>query len=473
MIRVIAFVLSICCCVGLLSGVHRAVNAQEENLVFTENVIEGDSSVAEGLTVGMEFGMGEHLRWDIRHALGNPQGDVDFTFFQFDPVDKSDGYYNHFRIYTSTGFGFSTSGVWDIPDTPMGSVFRAAYDNYLATGEKTMEVRLADYFGEYPMEFELSYQSEGYYCHESVSHIARLTHTGDYESGSATYDALMELFDFRVPETVQAEISLEIDAAGRLSGAGMNTMSETDIAIEGQMNDDGIWFVPYGYALLGQSGAQSTVCPDGFGVYFIPWKETGEIQHLVDGTDRAEITGDVANMRNIYPMDDSVQVFGFRMDPTYSRLVLLTLEDGMINVVFLDLATGEETHRFELMPPYEENPGWISWAFTEDATAVYTRDQAAVLDTSGEPELVFVTAGGQNMEPLDRYYMGSGALVCKDGQLRLTGTTWDHTEAYYVAVYDGTGLLYYGTYGCSLLETNNPGYRYQISDYGYFGHTLE
>ena len=88
MIRVIAFVLSICCCVGLLSGVHRAVNAQEENLIFTENVIEGDPSVAAGLTVGSVLQMGEHLRWDIRHTLGNPQGDVDFTFFQFDPADN-------------------------------------------------------------------------------------------------------------------------------------------------------------------------------------------------------------------------------------------------------------------------------------------------------------------------------------------------------------------------------------------------
>lgn len=473
MIRVIAFVLSICCCVGLLSGVHRAVNAQEENLIFTENVIEGDPSVAAGLTVGSVLQMGEHLRWDIRHTLGQLQGQTTFTFSQPGFPYEQSWEHSNFQLYSSTGFCFSTSGSWDIPDTPMGKLFQMAYARYQETGEKTMEVSLADHFEDYLMEYELSYYSEKYTCSEYFSHLARLTQTGDYQSVSPTYDALMEVFHFRVPESVRAEISLEIDAAGRLTGAGMNTMSATDIAVEGQMNDDGIWFVPYGYALLGQSGAQSTVCPDGFGVYFIPWKETGETQHLMDGTDRAEVTGDVANMRNIYPMDDSVQVFGFRMDPTYSRLVLLTLEDGMINVVFLDLATGEETHRFELMPPYEENPGWISWAFTEDVTAVYTRDQAAVLDTSGEPELVFVTAGGQNMEPLDRYYMGSGALVCKDGQLRLTGTTWDHTEAYYVAVYDGTGLLYYGTYGCSLLETNNPGYRYQISDYGYFSHTLE
>ena len=41
MIRVIAFVLSICCCIGVITGVHRAVNSQEENLLFAEQVLEG------------------------------------------------------------------------------------------------------------------------------------------------------------------------------------------------------------------------------------------------------------------------------------------------------------------------------------------------------------------------------------------------------------------------------------------------
>ena len=79
------------------------------------------------------------------------------------------------------------------------------------------------------------------------------------------------------------------------------------------------------------------------------------------------------------------------------------------------------------------------------------------MDLSGEPEVDFVIELGQTREGF-QYFSGDSGGIWYDGEtLILAGCRYYDESVFNVLAYDKSGPLYWGQFGCSVYECNDPG----------------
>ena len=68
--KVIVFLLVIALAIGGIGAAHAAVTASQDDLVLYPTIQVGDPAVLEGLTAGLTFACGDHLRWHTDYPFG-------------------------------------------------------------------------------------------------------------------------------------------------------------------------------------------------------------------------------------------------------------------------------------------------------------------------------------------------------------------------------------------------------------------
>ena len=155
----IAFCLLFALAVGGMIAIHADVNEVRDQVVITEEVLYGDKSAAEGLTILAEAELNDGvLNWNTTYTIGEePKTHTDFEYVDHRrtrPVDYepsglmlSDARNYHSSDWTRSGDGSGLSGLdlayWELmQDTPVGE-----------EGERI--IRVIDYYDYYPLQPEL------------------------------------------------------------------------------------------------------------------------------------------------------------------------------------------------------------------------------------------------------------------------------------------------------------------------------
>lgn len=473
MIRVIAFVIALSCCVGLISWTHNALTDAGDDLVFTEEVLYGDGAVLDGRVISSSIECGNHMTWYVTAAFGEEDRfDTEFVFTQ-EKRETEDWYdWNTFEVYATNGWGASTSGTFELRNTASGDMIRAVAAMTPDGEEKQMNLSLKNYMDYHTLDYELRYTSDTMTCDEWLNCTEHfyaqwsdsLLDFDAYVSNTCpSYLAFCELFRFPVQEDEIVSVTVEKNFEGGINDINYNVINSPEIRFVTALNGSGVYCIPV-FVKNGQSAeALKGEYAQGMGIYFIPWKERTEyvsgVGYVSASTGAVrEVTLDVENAKNIYPLPETAIVYGLEVDEETGTAWMLSLEEGTYALTQIDLENAAILRRLEVLttdPDSEDN--YPTWHCREDVMLIEVGGKLALVDLSGEPEVDFVIELGQTREGF-QYFSGDSGGIWYDGEtLILAGCRYYDESVFNVLAYDKSGPLYWGQFGCSVYECNDPG----------------
>ena len=339
--------------VVLISGTAYYVQGEllkeKDRVHYTENVLYGDKSVVDGVTVEADLGYAHHLYWNTKYQVGNePQEEVEYTMYPWAFYRQT--YQNPGSLHFLHESGLQLEiGIMDYDKEHyygLEKAIKELYDKTSPGTEQTAMVYLKDYLEYYSFVMDLELPENvggGDYTNyafrqewELREKLAKWEAAGNSNEEAKRLKKYLEALDifqefFRIPvlDTEAYTIGLAKDKNGRVIG-----MSESSVgggSSSGQINipdspqvegmdsfgfntysvfeggDCYFTFDPHTYN--GKLVDVSQI-PGGYGIYHFTYDEKGEI--------------DLSNLKMVYSLDVNMEFEDFYIDASGKNILLAT-----------------------------------------------------------------------------------------------------------------------------------------------------
>lgn len=467
--RLAVFVIVLACAVGLLIGTAGALTAQADDLAFTEIVRWGDPAALEGRQIGAVIRCGDHMMWKTSYSFaGDNAYDTEFLFSQEGLQERISEKGSSMEAYSTSGFGGSTSGDMSLRNTGYGDLFRAVAVVTPAGDQRELNLKLSDYVKYHALSLDISYLSSRYYCSEYVDIFDHVStrwgeDTADFDVwatvNNPSFLRFSELFRFPVGEEEIVTVTARRDELDNLISLGLNTENSPEIRIICTVNDSGAYCIP------SYCTADGKPIPgeyrDGMGIYHIPWKPDIRSIEITTPDGRVEaVMLDCVNAENVHPLPEDAMVFGLEVEENTGMARMISLEDGNYVLTQIDLEQGVVCSRLEIMKRKEMSADyWPSWQIGEGLMILEACGELALITLDEVPVLEFVVPLADAEPGFREVIEGGGAMHYDGARLILANSGREYeAPALVVQVFDRTGVLYWGEYGCSIFSCNDPGF---------------
>ena len=480
--RFIVFALVTALALGLSLSAAVRISGTEDGVELRSKVYVGDKSAAEGLRLTVNAIDDERwLAWRTSFTIAGGEERDTRTEFDFSlsrsPSDSYDGYYSLYKgqVDMSAWSGeYSVSGWFSMEsivenfgeyyNTNSMSAYIKGVAARTTSGETRREtVRVADFYKRIPWSM-----SEG-------NSVLNSTKPSERQGNE-----LMDLFTVETPSDMYALVTVSKDPQGNFSrvssfltpdcletqtkpyaGYSNYGTEEAETAPEryildvyacGDSGEAGVWVYP---AAIDRNGENILEYRDGQGLYFIPRVTNPE---QVPEAERSKVwQGDiyVKNAALLYPTG-GLPLY-VRLDEGEKRVLLYTLEEGMMRLTVLDSLTGEVLDGQDVLPLESRSIYTIS---RDDLYFVLsdTGDAALMVKKDGEWRRAFTTHIDMNEEygelgSFQSAFMSNteGLGAASDGE-RLAVAASSRA----VAVLDGSGIVYLARYNISPIWDGVP-----------------
>ena len=460
----------VCGCGTALAA--QAVSAPREEILFQEHIFSGDPAAADGLTVQLKTGMRYKLNWEstVQFSAQDYRAETSFRFLPAGQAEQPEMSYrgveiNFYHDAATTGsddvFGFSTA-------------YQSLLDT-LSPGESgSMTIRFADYYDEYPFEFSIDLPGVNY------------DPLVNWQDASADSEWLGERAQvalgcfFRIPvlqdEYVELGIDKNMDGSG--SARSISSVREGDrfwMNVESVITDDTCFFW-FGNRTDKDRLVDTSRIPGGYGIYILPY-----VQSEADSFPVTYLCAD--QLACFFPLDPAVEIRHLGLTPDGSALVLHTVENNIYYVTLIDVKTAAVLQKLAVMDDFTDED-YTNITETDDFTCIRVSERRicvltqeadgrfrVALTSDFDSELPFAVGHSSTSEmafdgerlalvrndetvlvngaaSTKRYLAGSTAgLITEDG-------TYVDNCGFTIAVFDASGLAYYGGYRSSLEGVN-------------------
>ncbi|MDO4541134.1 MAG: hypothetical protein Q4B48_08625 [Syntrophomonadaceae bacterium] len=451
-----AFIVTLLLLIAALVGVGGAalqVNSARDQVVLAAHTVQGDPAAAHGLTVRCHATYDDRLFWDTSYSAG-PEA-VTTTEYTFSSTRREqpvaplrEGVFLERMSFKwlelDRGFDPATS----TPLTGLPAAFQALYDAAAPGEEKTAVVNLRDYYDYYPLTVTLNLPGTPFnQAEDDPAHFPPHQVPEEYAAVTA---AFQEFFKFPVLADEQIELSVQRDADGYAVGYGSSATSDAFHlwSVHSAVTADACYFT---FNNRTQNGGiiDTSHIPGGYGIYCLPFSAMDSIAAV-----RAE------ELYMAYPLDPAVEFLHLGLAPRSDRLLLHTREDGKYMMTVIDIATMSARQRLEIGEGSENEFDWFVFEGDGFLTVGVNYRWLAVIAATpdGDYEVRFTAevAGEQASwhQSLDWAVMDyDGRRLAVADFLWNTDMTGHITHqgcGFYLAVYDETGLAYWGEYPSSL-----------------------
>lgn len=452
---------------GSFWGIGDAVSREKENVTLRETVLYGDRSYAEGVSVLAEAHYDRHLFWSTSYRVGeNAAAATDYRFYPVEHYESGEPNYQGVILDTDLKYGLDTR----LSDEEAVGLQKAYRELYLATKpgeERSMEIYLADYYDYYPIRvsmdlFGVRWSGNDY---EAMS-------SDRYEKERRVWEAFREFFKIPVPENLPPfEITVSRGVNGGFGCGSSGHGYDYYFNVKEAHTEDRVFF-SISNRIEQKDGIQyidTSLIPGGYGIYAFSYEnvrataEQETVSAFPDGYDTG-IRAETLSM--VFPLDREAEVLYLALSHGDSRLLIFTREGDITYLTVVDTATMEELQRIRVTDQqyytfYEYSNcivlcGWESISVIE-------------LQEGGACRLAFTVPRMEEVNDSD-YQRGVAARMAFDGErLVIVDSDGDHDKVYNsfegcgftLAVYNATGLVYYGEYESSLSVMPDP------NDYGF------
>jgi hypothetical protein len=453
-------------CVAIF--VFHDLNQAAEQVVLTENVIVGDRSAADGLTVNFRNYYEHQLFWDTRSEFvgSSLQLNTEFDYLAAENNQKFE--------FESPGYGVGLERHYDPGEFStdrehkgITKAYAELYHEIEAGSEVSKVIRLADYMKYYDLTISLDF---GKYYNDTRSFNDTRIYEDDMDfsqheelsAQAAVYDAFAGFFKIPVIDTEQIEISVEKSADGHVTGAGMGSAEgERFYLINYSVLTDDAAYFSFNNRTTENNIVDTSEIPGGYGIYMLPYEVTKP--------DDVDIK--LEQLKMVYSLDESVELMDLRLSGDQKNLLIFTLEDKIFRMTVVDLNDMGTKQKIDLAELPDDNHDWF--VFTDEDNVVffhyvrsYPRSVQVLVqqdDSMYESELA-VDLNSQSvidkMGTMNTYLMSSEIVGWNGQRLAIAGEQKDLLEDYrrtgfYLIIIDSSGISFAANYYSSLSTDGN------------------
>lgn len=439
-----------------------------DQVTFTEEVIFGDKSVADGVAVTAHYAYDNHLFWDTVFTVGTPfdntgvpevsgtssgSAETEYTFYPLSHSQTREASWKEKRGYGCldwnspiyAGWSSSTTGGFDLNVEDRTYIPSALLPAYRTLAEQTqpgesnsMLIHLNEYMEYYPIEI-------------NVEHLRSAAQIVYYLTGEEQARAYSDYFKIPVSEEEWYQITLEKDKTGAIVSVGGAEAGDNLFHFQWEVasicTDTDIYFIVSPYS--NGTRLDFSQVPGGFGVYRQPYS-ADENNCAVIHTEELEL---------VYALTDDFSVGGTLLLDINSAGQLVIFSDtkeGSTAFLVLDLQTWELVQNGEFSNPSDGGLLTIARATDEFLLLNYENNTFALLeyqpqglcyqfDFQAPEDSVLPDFNWQLYNSMD---WNGEELVYVSYERSYYGQTFNCN--FDVEVYDATGQLYHGRYVCSL-----------------------
>ncbi len=418
----------------VLSGAVYAfsdVSTIRDEVEVTEIVRYGDSSAAEGLSLGLHTNYDNYLFWNVDYTPTRPEvTEADYR------VSIKKDYGNYDYDYTGIylrNFDDVPSEIELLSESDTG-LARAYYELYMEIGpreHKEREIYLKDYMDYYPItgDMDLEGLNMGMY---PEGHEWRAD-----ENNPEGFRALNEFFRIPVLEEETFHISLGKDENGRINSRGSGTGNADDfysMYVDSAVLPDGVYFTINNRTNLKEEIIDTSLIPGGYGIYRLPYTlENGEYEVGFD------------SLSTVKSLDENFEVSFMLTDEAGETIILIGNINAQLRMLVIDASTMETLQDIEIVSTgntgcwqYFDGGDFLALSIDDNRLALIERQE------SGEYLVRFVVediADGVYYNRYDVQDMAwNGEKLALSGYKGLDDINERFVADFYYAVYDETGL---------------------------------
>ncbi len=426
--------------VGALIFAHGWVNKAQDVVIIDETVLYGDKTAAEGLRIDCNTHCDYHLFWNTAYTVGEKP--VIETVFDFSQAQRRAAYVHDFIGLmvdgSFSGYDTSSSSGIDMENqsAPVWDVARRT-----EPGEKHTEVvYFKDYYDYYPIGVGFDMPGGGFAGADEVQAVFN------------------EYFKIPVWPEHKLIITVEKDAAGKARSISRSSVEDHDVYLDTRsvLTDTGCFFT---LAIRTTTGLllDTSRIPGGYGVYYIPFNETSDAPNTF-----------MNQLSTVYPVDETAaEIISLQTTVDKSRLLLVTKEDGAYMLTVIDAVTMEQLQKMKLFDVTEDMSFDTIYTY-DDYIVPYASNGRFLVMTENDKGVYEIQISAELGEAKSlRYSPSLSAPVMDFDGRRLVVSNFQTTVDYhysnvacgfYLAVFDQSGLIYYGQYDHSL--DKSPGMDY-------------
>lgn len=445
------FAVFLCICLGIglvYSGI--VVDRQKEAVGIEHELLEGDVSAAEGISLHIRNQWTGRLFWDTQIKYGKDGAITSETDFECDwAIEGKSRYLAHF------GFGGAEEGVSIWYDegyrhfsgmhlNPSDREAFLAMHAEMSFKEAVIEVmerapgggtyqetvKLSDYVEVYPLTLDI-------------------TGAGNLDWNYFEYDFLGNYFGIKIPEQELLQVTVAKTDNGEVTELVMENLHASRFECCSANTEEGVYF---GFYMVGENG--EVILPERNsenGIYFIPLADNEEDAEWREVCYQ-EIETVYILSEDSLPVEMSVDANG--------DLVLLTKEKEQLVLRKIDRHTMQELQYLELFPmSAEDRFGRIDFESEGVFVTLESGDFAFLTMDKGLYEKQITGSLGSVSGLSDLYHDWAYALDYKNGRLAVIGAESYYRCGAYVYVFDVDGLQYKGRITCMSDKEDHYDYR--------------
>lgn len=429
------------------------VSEEKDRVTVTEQALYGDPAAAAGATVTQTAHLDSHLLWNTVYPVGG-KASSEYGFSMRALTFERNISHHGIRLYDHIRYGYDLKKPLE-ECTGLERAYRELYDATAPGTKGTKTVRLQDLYDYYPIRIDIDLPGT-------------LWHGIDYEdlaeddfiNQRTVWDKFSEFFRIPIPDSLSPiEISVTKSESGQEIGIGSHTAVKDgehySLYTNAAYTADACYFTINNR--IGDGYVDTSLIPGGYGIYRFRYTDVRD-ETNTSGTATIFHPGfqtgvDADSLTTVYPLEERVQVQSMEVDPTGTKLLLVTEDGTGLYLLVLNLATMTEQHRFRL-----SDGGFASLNHQEDFVIAFHGVSFSLFSLDGQGVYTHVLTADQPSATDESFaHINTFAAMDFDGERLIMADVLPESQYrtmetcnFCLAVYDSDGLQYYGEYLSSL-----------------------
>ena len=448
--------------VGSFAGIGYTLETEKSEVLIRERVIYGDKSYADGVEVLVKSHFKNHLFWTTSCLLGETNNvATDYEFYAEPYYEEHGRSYQGIQLQADFVYGFNQH---ILPEECVGmqKAYRELFDETARGKEQEKYIRLQDYYTYYPIR--VSFDLPGVLWQGNDYD----TLYDEQENERAVWDRFNDFFRIPVPDDLpDVRISIGKDSYGNVNTVGASGLEHYWIDSCDVHTSNRVFFSISNRYTSKDGDAEpyvdTSLIPGGYGIYSLQYtdvRNAGNTQGNTTVFQPFYETGiDDSSLAMVFPLERHAAVKYLALSNDESKLYIFTAECDTTYLTVVDIATMTELQKLKITDA--------------DQYTVHVYDNCIVLNSwynvsvvekqdNGLCRLAFSVPRPTEIDT-NYYHTQFGTSMAFDGKSlamvgRLTEENYGAMElcGFTLAIYNETGLCYYGEYQSSLSMLPDP-----------------
>ena len=440
------------------------VSEEKANVTINENIIYGDKSYANGVTVFTRAHYDEHLFWNTTYTIGaTPNISTDYEFHYSPHYEYGERSYQALTLDVDFKYGVDTRTPAE-ECVGLQKAYRELYDELKPGEQGKKSIYLQDYYTYYPVRIAIDlpgvlWQGNDY---------DRLGFD-EYINERTVWDKFNEFFKIPIPEDLPPiEISVSRHTNDNNAGSGSSGHDrDYYFNVQDVYTDDRVIFsIGNMYDLKDGEDPKyidTSLIPGGYGLYSFKHKNVRNSSNTQGNNTTFypyyETGIDADSLSMVFPLEQHQEVIYLTLSNDESKLLMFTKEHETTYLTVIDVATMNQLQKIEITDAKQ-----FTFYEYENCIVLNGWEYISVIEKQEDGLCRLAFTVSRMKEVNDSNYQKGVATTMSfhNEKLVIVDRTGDKTYGsletcgFTVAIYNSTGLVYYGEYESSLSANANP-----------------